>query len=476
MENLSFEQKLLQGLKNCGVHSNGQAINIGAGVSGGADSVSLLLGLCSLSSLLNLNIHVVCVNHFIRSDEETCGDADFVQQLCTKLVEAGFSVKNHLIELKKGSVKEMAEKNGGGIEDAARKLRYSAFEKVIESEKIDYFCLAHNKNDQLETLLMRFIKGSGLDGLTGISLVRNHYIRPMLDISRNEIEEYLKLKNQEWRTDNTNFDTDYLRNKIRHKIVPVLNKEFSDWQSGLLTGQKKLQDDKECLLKEAQAFSLMEEVGNENKTISFDAADFSKLPKAIAIRVLVRCFNRISDVERISSVFMSDLIEEINKNPSKSVIKKYYEDFEISLKNGRVFVKKHHKYATDLNFFDIIEESLQNERNYDFPFGTLCIRSCNVDGNSAGEKESANFDFFYNEKKVLAEVKLPVVVRSVSLDDEIKTSEGTYKKVLDIYSDWHVNEEDRWKIPVIQEIYSPGQELICILGSVCGFKDWIVKK
>ena len=142
------------------------------------------------------------------------------QQRCIKRIQTfinqGYDVELTVHELQKGLVAALAEKKSIGIEAAARELRYEAFDKFIEQNKLKCLCLAHNKNDQIETVLMRFLQGSGTGGLKGILEKREIYVRPLLDIERFEIEEYLRLNNISFRTDSTNFNSVYLRNRIRH--------------------------------------------------------------------------------------------------------------------------------------------------------------------------------------------------------------------------------------------------------------------
>ena len=150
-------------------------------------------------------------------------------------------------ELEKGQVAALADKKSIGIEAAARELRYEAFENFIVQKDLKCLCLAHNKNDQLETLLMRFLQGAGTQSRSGIPQVRGKYVRPLLNIERAQIEEYLTQKNISWRNDSTNSDTSYLRNRIRSDLVPVLNEKFSGWDKAVLTGAQKAADDAEVL-------------------------------------------------------------------------------------------------------------------------------------------------------------------------------------------------------------------------------------
>ena len=192
---------------------------IGVGVSGGADSICLLVCLANLfKKCPSVSLKVVTVNHNIRSEEESGGDCDFVVSVCNKLNEVYYQNKNaiscEVVSLEKGKVFDFAKSRGAGIEESARFLRYQIFEDFIEKNHLDCFCLAHNKNDQLETALMRFLQGSSIEGSCGIWENRGKFVRPLINCDRKEIEKYLTEQGFEWRTDCTNLDNSYFRNRV----------------------------------------------------------------------------------------------------------------------------------------------------------------------------------------------------------------------------------------------------------------------
>ena len=176
-----------------------------AAVSGGADSVCLLIVLNSIKDELGFDLEAIHVEHGIRG-EESVDDASFVEKLCDSM-----NIKLHMHSVK---AKEYAEENSMSLEEAARELRYNIFEGY--EGKI---AIAHNMEDNAETLIFNMIRGSGIEGLTGISIKRGKYIRPLLDCSRADIEKYLSDNNQSYRTDSTNEDSTYTRNNIRHNIM-----------------------------------------------------------------------------------------------------------------------------------------------------------------------------------------------------------------------------------------------------------------
>lgn len=165
---------------------------------------------------------------------------------------------------------EYAEKNGISIQMAARELRYNWFEKIVDKHNLKYTLTAHHKDDVLETFLINFTRGTGLDGLTGIPEVNGNIIRPLLPFTRKEIAEYAEKNDIIWREDESNSSTKYFRNKIRHEVVPVLKelnpsffKSFDNTLYNLRDSQTLNQDRVRDLER-----SLITQKKEENITIS----------------------------------------------------------------------------------------------------------------------------------------------------------------------------------------------------------------
>lgn len=178
-------------------------------VSGGIDSMVLV----DLFSRLDFEIGVAHCNFQLRG-EESDGDEDFVRTQCEKYKIKCFT--------KYFETKNYAEVHKLSIQQVARELRYNWFYELLEKEGYDYLLTAHQLDDSLETFLINFTRGTGIEGLTGIPEVNGKIVRPLLIFSRGEIENYAKDNNVEWREDSSNASDKYFRNKIRHHIVPVL--------------------------------------------------------------------------------------------------------------------------------------------------------------------------------------------------------------------------------------------------------------
>ena len=178
-------------------------------LSGGADSVALLLVL----KQLGYHVEAVHCNFHLRG-EESDRDETFVKNLCSEQ-----DIKLHLIHF---DTNEYAAIHQVSIEMAARELRYHYFEQLRQDIGAETICVAHHRDDAVETLLMNLMRGSGIHGLTGIHPKNEAVVRPLLCVSRDEIEEYLQAKGQVYVTDSTNLQPDVLRNKIRLQLLPFI--------------------------------------------------------------------------------------------------------------------------------------------------------------------------------------------------------------------------------------------------------------
>ncbi len=180
------------------------------GLSGGADSVALLQLLWEYGKEYGIQLYALHVNHGIRGAEAR-RDQDFCKQFCE---ERGIP-----LQVVCEDVPERAIKEGISIEEAGRRVRYEAFEREFLEHEIERGALAHHQNDQAETMLFHLMRGTGLRGIRGMEPVRGPYIRPLLCVTRAEIEAWLREKKLAWVEDSTNQELDYTRNRIRHQVL-----------------------------------------------------------------------------------------------------------------------------------------------------------------------------------------------------------------------------------------------------------------
>lgn len=184
-------------------------------LSGGMDSCVLLHIMFSIKDYIPFNLSVCHLNHKLRGDESE-RDKQFCIELCKKYDIPLFTQDFDVIKYQ--------ELIGKSLEDAAREVRYSWFNNLKDENKLDYIVTAHHKNDQAETILFHAIRGTSISGLTGIPEKRDCIVRPLLNVSKKEIEEYAIKHNLEYIIDSSNSDTKYTRNYIRHIVFPELEK------------------------------------------------------------------------------------------------------------------------------------------------------------------------------------------------------------------------------------------------------------
>lgn len=178
-------------------------------ISGGIDSV-VLVHLCHQ---LNLNISLAHCNFNLRGSESD-GDEEFVIKMADGLDIEAFT--------ESFNTEAYAEENKVSIQMAAREMRYFWFDQLAQQLEFDYILTAHHADDNIETFLINFSRGTGLDGLTGIPEINNQFVRPLLPFSRENVVDYARENNLEWRVDSSNASTKYLRNKLRHEVIPIL--------------------------------------------------------------------------------------------------------------------------------------------------------------------------------------------------------------------------------------------------------------
>lgn len=207
-------------------------------VSGGADSVCLLRVMYELKAEFNLSIFVVNINHLIRGDEAE-RDSNFVKFLCKQMEIECF--------YREYDVKKIARELKLGDEECGRNLRYSCFDEIANSLGGAKIATAHNLNDNAETVLFRMIRGSSARGLGGIKYKRDNIIRPLLDVPRSEIENYLTENNIPWCEDSTNKQAVYSRNRLRINVMPELEKISREAQGKIVSTAQLISEDDDYL-------------------------------------------------------------------------------------------------------------------------------------------------------------------------------------------------------------------------------------
>jgi len=243
-------------------------------ISGGVDSVVLT----QLLYELNFDISLAHCNFQLREKESNL-DEEFVELLAQKTSNQIFTTKFN--------TEKFALKNKLSTQIAARELRYNWFQEIIEKHNFDYVLTAHHADDNLETFLINLTRGSGLDGFTGIPKINGNIVRPLLAFSREEILAYAKTNTIDWREDASNATTKYIRNKIRHKILPVLKEINPNLLETFAKTLENLQESKQIIEDRVAAVSSeVIEIKSNLLEINIDKINQLSNPKAYLYQLL----------------------------------------------------------------------------------------------------------------------------------------------------------------------------------------------
>ena len=310
-------EKVLSTIKKYNLIENGDKVVLA--VSGGPDSIAMLdiLNKIRLENVIKFDIVVAHINHGLRENAKF--DEEYVQEFC-KRINVQFFVLH-------ANIKEIAEREKRGLEETGRNVRYDFFNKVKSEVGANKIAIAHNANDNVETIIMNIIRGSGLSGLKGIEVISNNYIRPLIEIERVIIEDYCKNENLNPRHDESNDENIYTRNKIRNIAIPYIKEELNPNIVETITRLSGIAKDdlnyldlqtenayKEMCLEEK---NLKNDVYNEDSEsiIILDLKRFNKENVAIQKRVILYSINKIFGTTKgIEKIHIEDVIKLCNNN------------------------------------------------------------------------------------------------------------------------------------------------------------------
>ena len=328
-----MEEKVLQTIKKYNLIQNNDKIILA--VSGGPDSIAMLNCLFNLKikleekENLRFQIYVAHVNHMIR--EEAKSDETYVQELCDKLNIPFFS--------KSIDVKKIAHNNKMGIEETGRMERYNFFDEIMQELSGNKIAIAHNKNDKIETIIMHLLRGTGLNGLIGLEPIKNNkYIRPLLECSRQEIEEYCEKNNLNPKIDKTNFDNTYTRNKIRNIVIPYVKQEFNPNIIETLDRLSDLVKEEESYITKQVEKIYREICISESKSkIILSLKQFNYQDKVIKSKILIYTITKIfGDSKGIEKIHIEDLIKLCSNNIGNKYLMPN-KNLKVLVKNGQIY-------------------------------------------------------------------------------------------------------------------------------------------
>ena len=315
-----LEQKFLDTIKENNLINKGDVIVVG--VSGGPDSITLLTCLNKYKDYLNIKIICAHINHLIRKD--STDDEQFVENVCKKM---GINCY-----IKRAEVEKIAKEQKKGTEEVGRKIRYDFFDEVAKKENANKIAIAHNMNDNAETMLLNIIRGSGLTGLEGIQPEEyGKYIRPLINCKREEIEEYCIKNDLKPRIDSTNKENIYRRNIIRNRILPELKElnpnivqSLSNLSKIVKVQNMHIKIEVENIYNKIATETFKE--NNESSTetlgkIELDLNEFQKLDLNIKQNLIIYTITKtLKSARNIEKVNIDDIIKMCDRNIGKKYI------------------------------------------------------------------------------------------------------------------------------------------------------------
>lgn len=303
--------KVLEVITKYNIIENGDKIVVG--VSGGPDSVCLLHILYKLRESMDLGLVAVHVNHMLRGDE-SLEDEAFVENFCGRL--------NVELVSRRIDIKKLAKERKLSLEETGRIERYRLFKKVAESTGAKKIAVAHNKNDQAETVLMNIIRGTGLDGLKGMDYIRGRIIRPLLGIERAEIEDYCRIHSLNPRIDSSNLEDIYTRNRIRLDLIPYIDKLFNaDIVNSITKMSDLIRDDNSFIEKKIDEICDKAEIKSNDREVILSFPALKECHIAAQRRIIRNSIKKVKgDIKGIATVHIDSIIDLIENGTTGSIL------------------------------------------------------------------------------------------------------------------------------------------------------------
>lgn len=396
---------------------------VGAAVSGGIDSMVLLYALKALSEEMGFELVCLHFEHGIRG-ESSVRDARFVERAASEI--------NVPFYMGTADIPKVAKEKTDNVEATARRLRYEFFERMSSELKLSSVATAHHMGDQAETLLLNLIRGCGMDGLCGMDYKRTpNIIRPLLDVSRREIEIFAHENNIENVEDETNSCIDYSRNYIRHVVLPAMIKLNPAADENIAKTAEIIKTENECI-NDAVEREFLKAADIKDNCAYIDADCLKK--SALKARIIRKAISEISDLHDIEKVHVDALLELAFGQTGK----------EKHIKHGIFAIKEYDKLVIYKHRepVGVIEEmQLQMPGKTESVFGNIEIEEC-----SNTEKVEASSFIQYANASVLNSA----VVRGRRQGDRIVPFGMTgSKKLKDVFIDAKIPKLERDKIPLI---------------------------
>ena len=384
------------------------------GFSGGPDSVFLVEMLKKLQNFINFKIYLVHINHLLRG-KDAVSDENFSFE---------YAKKNNLeIFIKKIPVKEIAKEVGKTLEEVGREERYKFFSEIYKKIGANKIATAHNKDDQIETFLFRLIRGASLQGLEGIKIKNNNIIRPISEIYKKDILDYLNKNEIQYKIDKTNFENEFTRNSIRLDLIPFIEERYNI----------KFKD---------KIFSLIEEIRENNQNNSLNLSDFIDSENRIILEKIkfLSNFNK----KNLLGIFLNKKNITVNRNKIDEI-----ESLIRSNGTKKIDMNKNYRIVKDYTYL-YIEEKKENcpinnrtvklkipsEQIFDnFKISVNIVENLNI----PKQKNQYLLDALYNDI---------IEVRYRKEGDRIFLGEKHSKKIKEIFIDQKIPKDIRDRLPI----------------------------
>lgn len=418
-----------------------------AAVSGGPDSTALLAALAELRAEGRLSLAACIVDHGIRDPGQVEGDIAFVQGLCISL-----EVPLHIARLPPGECRTRTRASRGSLEDVAREARLRELASCARQIGAVVVALGHTEDDSIETILMGVIRGSDAAGLRGILPVRGLFVRPLLLCTRAEVLAYLAGRNLGFRTDPTNADPAMLRNRVRRELLPVLERDFPGYRTGLamLARKSALTDD---LVRAAAGSIPWRRTG---QGFSLPADIFFLLPAAVRSLSLMTLWDRLAPAGSPRRLPFRFLLPSLSAAPPAA-------DGTILAGHGARLSIAAGILSWEADIVTRGKKSYLIEANRN---GRFEVRSAGITmeirrrlRGAAPDPAHPRFDAMVLERAIVP----PIVLRSRRAGDRVRLEQGT-KTLKALFGEWKVPLGDRWKVPILAD----RNGVLAVLGSPVG--------
>ena len=393
--------------------------------SGGIDSQTALNIIYKLKKELGFNLIIIHLNYNLRG-EESKEDELFARNIAKK-----YNLNIYIKEIKEGSY------NKKNIQNEARKDRYKFFEELYNKNIFDYLIIAHNKDDFVETIIYRMIKGAGADIYNCLKKKNNYLLRPMLDFYRTDIENYAKENNLEYREDSSNKKNKYARNKIRNLIIPMLETINKKSKDNIIKFSKRIYFENAFLRKKIN--NIYKKILIDKNSINIEK--IKNLNKIFLNRIIIKFLSESGEIE-INEKRISEIIKIIKSKKSNLILR--LDNFNLIKEYNKLIIEKIkiEKKETEKNYLKIERDGIYKFLDKNISFKTV---------------ENKNINY---KEKLYIKNEYPIIVRQrKNADFLISYPNGEKKLLRKIFIDSKIPLRKRNNIPIIE---NSNNEIIAI--------------